>query len=62
VRAFRASVRNEEYAKDAEEKRLAREKEETAKKEQSRKNPFTVGPCIGVGTYIGKWLIAFVDA
>ena len=42
IRAFRASVRNEEYAQDAEEKRLAAEKAAEEEKARARKNPFSV--------------------
>ena len=42
VRAFRASKRNEEYARDAEAKRAEAEKLAAEAKEQARKNPFSV--------------------
>ena len=42
MRAFRASVRNEEYVKDVEEKRAAAEKAAAEEREKARKNPFTV--------------------
>lgn len=42
VRAFRASVRNDEYAQDAEEKRRAAEKAAEEEKARARKNPFSV--------------------
>ncbi|WVQ84403.1 hypothetical protein IAT38_006555 [Cryptococcus sp. DSM 104549] len=43
IRAYRASVRNEEYVRDVEEKRKLREKEEAEEREKARKNPFTLG-------------------
>ncbi|WVR06643.1 hypothetical protein IAU60_003675 [Kwoniella sp. DSM 27419] len=43
VRAFRASVRNEEYVRDVEEKRAAAEKQAAEDRERARKNPFTLG-------------------
>ncbi|WWD18790.1 hypothetical protein CI109_103245 [Kwoniella shandongensis] len=42
VRAFRASIRNEEYVRDVEEKRAAAEKAAAAEREKARKNPFTI--------------------
>ncbi|OCF75505.1 hypothetical protein I204_04361 [Kwoniella mangroviensis CBS 8886] len=41
IRAFRASIRNEEYVKDVEEKRKAAEAEAEKEREKARKNPFT---------------------
>lgn len=42
MRAFRASKRNEEYARDVEEKRLAAEKAAEQAREKARINPFSV--------------------
>ncbi|AFR98578.1 pre-rRNA-processing protein TSR4 [Cryptococcus neoformans C23] len=42
IRAWRASVRNEEYVRDVEEKRKAAEKAAQEERERARKNPFTV--------------------
>ncbi|WVF68710.1 hypothetical protein IAT40_003482 [Kwoniella sp. CBS 6097] len=42
IRAFRASIRNEEYVRDVEEKRAAAEKEAAEERERARKNPFTL--------------------
>ena len=47
VRAFRASVRNDEYARDAEEKRKAAEKAAAEERERARKNPFSVRDSAG---------------
>lgn len=42
VRAFRASRRNEEYARDVEEKRAQAEKEAAEARDKARVNPFSV--------------------
>ncbi|WWC88319.1 uncharacterized protein L201_003227 [Kwoniella dendrophila CBS 6074] len=42
VRAFRASIRNEEYVQDVEEKRKIAETQAAAEREKARKNPFTL--------------------
>ncbi|WVW85081.1 hypothetical protein I302_107117 [Kwoniella bestiolae CBS 10118] len=42
IRAFRASIRNDEYVKDVEEKRKAAEAEAEKAREEARKNPFTL--------------------
>ena len=47
VRAFRASARNEEYARDAEAKRKAAEKSAAEERERARKNPFSVRDSTG---------------
>lgn len=52
VRAFRASKRNEEYARDVEEKRLAAEKETEQAREKARINPFSVSPQAPISLYI----------
>ncbi|ODN74070.1 hypothetical protein L202_07538 [Cryptococcus amylolentus CBS 6039] len=43
VRAWRASVRNEEYVRDVEEKRKIAEKAAEEERERARQNPFTLG-------------------
>ncbi|WVN90776.1 uncharacterized protein L203_106019 [Cryptococcus depauperatus CBS 7841] len=42
IRAWRASVRNEEYVRDVEEKRKAAEKAAAEEREKARNNPFTI--------------------
>lgn len=42
LRAFRASVRNEEYVRDVAEQRAKREKEEAEAREKAKVNPFNV--------------------
>ncbi|WRT66713.1 uncharacterized protein IL334_003676 [Kwoniella shivajii] len=42
IRAFRASIRNEEYVRDVEAKRKEIEAEAAAEREKARKNPFTL--------------------
>lgn len=42
VRAFRASLRNEEYVKDVAEKRAKADKKVAETKERARINPFSV--------------------
>ncbi|WWC96431.1 hypothetical protein V866_003299 [Kwoniella sp. B9012] len=42
IRAFRASIRNEEYVRDVQEKRKAAEAEAEKEREKARKNPFTL--------------------
>ncbi|KAL0240642.1 hypothetical protein I308_106440 [Cryptococcus tetragattii IND107] len=47
IRAWRASVRNEQYVRDVEEKRKAAEKAAQEERERARKNPFTVSEAAG---------------
>jgi pre-rRNA-processing protein TSR4 len=42
VRAFRASVKNEEYVRDVQAKRAEREKREAEEREKAKVNPFSV--------------------
>ncbi|KAK4685357.1 pre-rRNA-processing protein TSR4, partial [Tremellales sp. Uapishka_1] len=42
IRAFRASVKNEEYVRDVQEKKEKREKEEAEEKARAKINPFTI--------------------
>jgi pre-rRNA-processing protein TSR4 len=54
VRAFRASVRNEEYVADVEAKRAEAERIAAEERERARQNPFTVKENAGPGLFGGS--------
>ncbi|BEJ12031.1 hypothetical protein CspHIS471_0204910 [Cutaneotrichosporon sp. HIS471] len=54
VRAFRASVRNEEYVADVEAKRAEAERIAAEARERARQNPFTVKENAGPGLFGGS--------